>query len=155
MHDFAATQSLHRRSATQGIHLGSTLIIILQRRQQTTCRLVESFLVCTNLHACSCTHTEYDAKCVLSHQANLTRLGIQVVTGDQSDIPTLHKWINQTGGNFDVIIDDGGHANHQIYNSFHLLFFKALKPGGAYFIEDLQVTRWPAWRGTGDELYMN
>lgn len=107
------------------------------------------YIICSRIFLC--THTEYDAGCVSSHQANLTTLGIRVVTGDQSDVPTLHEWINQTGGNFDVIIDDGGHANHHIYNSFQVLFFKALKPGGAYFIEDLQVTRWADWRGTGDD----
>ena len=40
-----------------------------------------------------------------------------------------------------MIIDDGGHANFQIRNSFDVLFHKALNPGGLYFIEDLHVGR--------------
>ena len=43
--------------------------------------------------------------------------------------------------------DDGGHQNHHIYNSFATLFHQALKPGGVYFIEDLQVSRLPFTRG--------
>lgn len=47
-----------------------------------------------------------------------------------------------------LLQDDGGHANHQIFSSFATLFHKALKPGGVYFIEDLQVSRTPEYRGT-------
>jgi hypothetical protein len=43
--------------------------------------------------------------------------------------------------------DDGGHYNHHIYNSFATLFHQALKPGGVYFIEDLQVARQSLYRG--------
>lgn len=43
--------------------------------------------------------------------------------------------------------DDGGHYNHQIFNSFATLWYKALKPGGVYFIEDLRFSREGPWRG--------
>jgi hypothetical protein len=49
--------------------------------------------------------------------------------------------VEQSGGNFDFIIDDGGHTNEQNFNSFMVLFQKALKPGGQYVIEDLQTSR--------------
>ena len=88
---------------------------------------------------------EFDKECVDSLQAKgklSSRLNI--VTGDQEDIPTLVSWVTKTGGDFDIIIDDGGHNNNQIYNSFNVLFHNALKPGGLYFIEDLQASRFPS-----------
>ena len=66
--------------------------------------------------------------------------GINVLTGDQGDYGTLDKWISQSGGNFDVVIDDGGHQNCQIWNSFMKLW-PTVKPGGLYFIEDMEVAR--------------
>ena len=35
--------------------------------------------------------------------------GIKVLSGDQGDLKTLDDWISKSGGNFDIIIDDGGH----------------------------------------------
>jgi hypothetical protein len=52
-------------------------------------------------------------------------------------VTTLHGWIEQTGGHFDVIIDDGPHTlQSQIFavNSY----FPMLKPGGILIIEDIQ-----------------
>lgn len=76
-------------------------------------------------------------------------LGWKFVTGDQADPSVLQDWIATTGGNFDFIIDDGGHTNRQIWNSFQTLFPNALKPGGVYFIEDLHVARHRAYRQGG------
>ncbi len=61
---------------------------------------------------------EFDAKCVAANQAKLESMGIRAVTGDQSNLTDLHRWINETGGNFDVIVDDGGHTNRMMWNSF-------------------------------------
>lgn len=71
------------------------------------------------------------------------------VTGDQANQATLEKWLETTKGGFDVILDDGGHTNPQIWNSFQFLFYKALKPGGIYFIEDIHVGRTGAWVSSG------
>ena len=84
---------------------------------------------------------EYDGDCVRSRRQHLDDLGIGVLVGDQGDPLTLRSWINETGGNFNVVIDDGGHKNSQIMTSFELLW-PTLKPGGLYFMEDLQVGRW-------------
>ncbi|PNH01618.1 Mycinamicin VI 2''-O-methyltransferase [Tetrabaena socialis] len=83
---------------------------------------------------------EYNAACVDKYRAELAELNEKVVTGDQADIPTLQRWVNETGGNFDVIVDDGGHSN-MMYNSFYTLFYQALRPGGLYVIEDMQASR--------------
>lgn len=66
--------------------------------------------------------------------------GINTVFGDQGDPATVQRWVRETGGSFDVIIDDGGHTNRQIKTSFDVLW-PSLKPGGYYFMEDLQVGR--------------
>lgn len=87
---------------------------------------------------------DYDAACVKAYSQNLTALGVRVVTGDQADLGVLQSWVATTGGGFDVIIDDGGHTNMQMYNSFMVLFLHALNPGGVYIIEDMQLARAPA-----------
>eukprot|EP00879_Flechtneria_rotunda_P024924 GHRR01026451.1.p1 GENE.GHRR01026451.1~~GHRR01026451.1.p1 ORF type:complete len:331 (+),score=43.90 GHRR01026451.1:939-1931(+) len=92
---------------------------------------------------------EFDSLCVEKYKQQLQTIDVQVVTGDQADNATLHSWVQLTGGKFDVIIDDGGHTNNQIYNSFQVLWYEALKGGGVYFIEDLQASRVPAYRGSG------
>ena len=66
---------------------------------------------------------------------------MKTLVGDQADRQVLKQWIKSSRGRFDVIIDDGGHTNEMIYNSFDILFRDGLKPGGLYFIEDLHVGR--------------
>ena len=84
---------------------------------------------------------EYDAECAQKLNGTGALKGINILVGNQESNVTLNEWVATTGGNFDVIIDDGGHTNAQIRNSFDILFAKALLPGGFYFIEDLQVGR--------------
>jgi hypothetical protein len=66
--------------------------------------------------------------------------GTNLLTGDQGNDNVLDEWIKTSGGNFDVVVDDGGHQNCQIWNSFQKLW-PTIKPGGLYFIEDVQVAR--------------
>lgn len=58
---------------------------------------------------------------------------------DQSDEFDLLKFIEESGGNFDVILDDGGHQMDQQITSFRILF-PAVKSGGIYIIEDLATS---------------
>lgn len=90
---------------------------------------------------------EVDKDCAEKFKKTLE--DVKIVSGDQADEATLRRWVVETNANnegFDVIIDDGGHENHQIYASFNVLFHEALAPGGLYFIEDLHVNRLVAWK---------
>ncbi len=97
---------------------------------------------------------EKDADCVEKHRNKTSMQGIKIVTGDQKDPETLKRWVQQTWGDFDVIIDDGGHTNLMIKHTLDA-FWPVLKPGGLYFIEDLQMgrnsLRWKQDRLEGDK----
>ncbi|KAL4514733.1 hypothetical protein Ndes2437B_g01102 [Nannochloris sp. 'desiccata'] len=90
---------------------------------------------------------EYEESCIKNYWNETSRFNY--VVGDQSDRGVLEEWVAKTGGNFDYIIDDGGHTNPQIWNSFDVLFNTALKPEGVYFIEDLNVGRFDPWYADG------
>ena len=81
---------------------------------------------------------EFDEACVRSTRDKLA--GINVLTGDQGNETTLAHWIVETGGSFDMIVDDGGHYNHQVMRSFAKLW-PHLNPGGIYVMEDIHVCR--------------
>mmetsp|Transcript_16561 Transcript_16561/g.27900 ORF Transcript_16561/g.27900 Transcript_16561/m.27900 type:complete len:259 (-) Transcript_16561:79-855(-) len=85
---------------------------------------------------------EYNSTCVDILRKKRMLMGINVVVGDQGEPASLDRWIRKSGGNFDVIIDDGSHKSRHIFTSFQALW-PTLKPGGLYFIEDLQVGRSP------------
>lgn len=75
---------------------------------------------------------------------------ISMVIGSQSNQTFLENdFLAITGGEFDVIIDDGGHHYEQQSLSYRILFDRALKPGGWYIIEDIETSFW----GQGEPLY--
>lgn len=86
-----------------------------------------------------------DVNCVTQSRKHGLLDGINSLTGDQADRPTLRRWIQKSGGEFDVVIDDGEHTNRQILTSFEELW-PQVRPGGFYFIEDLHVGRHPSGR---------
>ena len=63
---------------------------------------------------------------------------VNILVGDQGDPAVLDEWIETSGGDFDIIIDDGGHSNCQIWTSFEKLW-PTVKPGGLYFIEGMHA----------------
>jgi hypothetical protein len=71
---------------------------------------------------------EYDAQCVIDLREKGLLNGVKIVTGDQGDQEVLQRWIKETGGQFDIVVDDGGHHNDQIYDSFMNLW-PEVKPG--------------------------
>lgn len=93
---------------------------------------------------------EFNSECAKNFQK--ANGGFQLVTGDQGDRATLHEWVKATGGNFDVIIDDGSHLSSHIKMSFDVLFRQALRPGGLYFLEDLSAAKEPQWFWKGAKL---
>jgi len=92
---------------------------------------------------------EYDAVCVEKHRHGELK-GINLLVGDQGKAATLDDWIDKSGGNFDVVIDDGGHQNCQIWTSFQKLW-PTVKEGGLYFIEDMQVAKSMHYRKANTE----
>ena len=75
---------------------------------------------------------------------------INMIIGSQQDRTFLEKeFMQKTGGEFDIIIDDGGHHFEQQSLSYEILFDKALKPGGYYIIEDIETSYWQK----GSKLY--
>ncbi|MBI3258641.1 MAG: class I SAM-dependent methyltransferase [Ignavibacteriae bacterium] len=63
---------------------------------------------------------------------------------NQESSKELQSFIATSGGNFDIIIDDGGHTMNQQITSFRELF-PHLKSGGMYIIEDLHTSYWDGW----------
>lgn len=67
---------------------------------------------------------------------------------NQENLADLAKFISEAGGDFDIIIDDGGHTMSQQINSFSALF-PHVKSGGMYIIEDLHTSYWKKYGGNG------
>jgi len=65
--------------------------------------------------------------------------GVKIWKGRQEDREFLKRFIGESGGQFDVIIDDGGHVSENIITSFTTLFPELLDKG-IYVIEDLQCS---------------
>ena len=61
---------------------------------------------------------------------------VQMHIGDQTNEFFLTKFLQKTGGDFDVIIDDGMHTSYSILKSFSYLY-PALTTHGIYAIEDI------------------
>lgn len=87
---------------------------------------------------------EVDGACVEQHRATLEELGVRPLVGSQASRETLRRWVAESGGGFDVIIDDGSHKNTDLMKTFEELW-PALAVGGRYFLEDLQVGRHTLW----------
>ena len=93
---------------------------------------------------------EFDRIYVEASRELWRELNINVLVGDQGNSSVLDSWLRQSGGAFDIVIDDGSHQNAHMLSSFHKLW-PEVKPGGFYFIEDLHVGRHAAWDLTHGE----
>ena len=72
---------------------------------------------------------------------------IRVYQGYQEDIPLLDRIASEVApAGYDIIIDDGSHRGDMTRISFDHLFYRHLKPGGIYVIEDWHtgyLSKWP------------
>lgn len=77
--------------------------------------------------------------------AQLAEPGIDIVIGDQED-PATHARLKQKYGEFDIVIDDGGHRMRQQLVTFQEIY-PAIRAGGIYLAEDLHTSYFPEWDG--------
>ena len=73
---------------------------------------------------------------------------IKTFVADQANREQLKRFIDASGGDFDIVLDDGGHTMEQQQTSFGF-FFKYVKPGGYYVIEDVHTSLPELYRGYG------
>lgn len=66
----------------------------------------------------------------------------------------LRQFIKTVGGDFDIILDDGGHTMNQQITSFKILF-PYVKSGGMYIIEDLHTSYWNFYGGNSPHSAIN
>ena len=71
---------------------------------------------------------------------NMLAEGIEIFRGDQSNVTHLKSLVEKYG-NFDIIIDDGGHTMLQQQLTLGHLF-QHLNKNGIYVIEDLVTSHW-------------
>jgi hypothetical protein len=86
---------------------------------------------------------DIDERC-LAVEGEIVNTTIRLV--DQGNRAQLRHFIQETGGEFDVVIDDGGHTMAQQLTSFTELFPNVVA-GGAYVIEDLGTAYWEEYGG--------
>ena len=82
---------------------------------------------------------EYNGECIEAHRDTIDAANYTVHVGDQADVVFLEEiktdyFLKHRHG-VDIIIDDGGHWNHQILKSFGSLWH-IINPDGLYYIED-------------------
>jgi hypothetical protein len=82
----------------------------------------------------------------LSH-VNLSNTQIHIC--DQSDRSQLENLVSKTFNEFDIIIDDGGHWQHQQQITLGCMF-PYLKSGGIFVIEDLHTANNYSYTRPGD-----
>lgn len=70
---------------------------------------------------------------------------IEIHIGDQGDADFLRRLCSEVG-DFDVLIDDGGHLMRQQIVTFEQMFPR-LAPDGVYLVEDLHTSYWPEYGG--------
>ena len=73
---------------------------------------------------------------------------VTTLIADQANRDQLRAAIEKSGGDIDVLIDDGGHTMEQQQVSLGFLF-PHVRPGGYYVIEDVHTSLPALWKGYG------
>jgi len=86
---------------------------------------------------------EVKTKCHLAMQTATADRDSQcdLYRGDQSNITFLRAFLEDSGGHFDIIIDDGSHVPDHQRITFETLW-PSVVPGGLYTIEDVETSYW-------------
>lgn len=135
-HDYAAAYSHYFRNIRDcpiklleiGVLFGGSLL------------MWENYFKNAEIHGVDVTldYVKYDLKRAICHIA------------DQSKPEDLLRVVNDCGGSFDIIVDDGGHLMDQQIISFVTLF-PYLNSGGIYIVEDLHTSYWRSHGGSGTQ----
>jgi hypothetical protein len=73
---------------------------------------------------------------------------VRTIVADQSKRAQLQRAIDLSGGDIDILIDDGGHTMEQQQVSLGFLF-KFVRPGGYYILEDVHTSIPAFWTAYG------
>jgi hypothetical protein len=76
---------------------------------------------------------DWQGGCIDKARAAGKLYNFKTLVGDQSNVTVLREWMKISGGKFDVIIDDGGHTNKQIYTTVYELWDHLL-PGSVWLM---------------------
>lgn len=80
----------------------------------------------------------------------IEKLGIHTYVTNQANREQLQVFVDSSGGNFDVIVDDGGHyMDHQQVSLGFL--FEHVAPGGLFIIEDVHTSIPAYYKGFGQD----
>jgi predicted O-methyltransferase YrrM len=101
-------------------------------------RMWRDFLPNTVLHG-----IDIDPR-TLAYQDEVANSQVRLV--DQGDPAALEAFVAELGGNYDFILDDGGHTMVQQIVSFEVLW-PQIMPGGIYAIEDLGTSYFVEYGG--------
>ncbi|HWH94957.1 MAG TPA: class I SAM-dependent methyltransferase [Baekduia sp.] len=80
----------------------------------------------------------------LAYQDEIPNAQVRLV--DQGDAAALDRFVAELGGNYDFILDDGGHTMVQQIVSFEVLWPQVM-PGGVYAVEDLGTSYFKEYGG--------
>jgi len=101
-------------------------------------RMWRDYLPNTVLHG-----IDVDAR-TLAYQDEVPNTQVRLV--DQGDAAALEAFVAELGGNYDFILDDGGHTMVQQIVSFEVLWPQVM-PGGIYAIEDIGTSYYNEYGG--------
>jgi len=86
--------------------------------------------------------TQFKTDCNEAHETRVTSpSACTVFRGDQSNTKFLNAFLEDSGGRFDIVIDDGSHVPDHQRITFETLW-PSVVPGGLYAIEDVETSYW-------------
>jgi cephalosporin hydroxylase len=75
----------------------------------------------------------------IEDKSALANVRVKTIVGDQSKRDQLQNAMKISGGDIDILVDDGGHTMEQQQVSLGYLF-KFVRPGGYYVLEDIHTS---------------